>query len=185
LHAQPMESTKTPRLLIILGASGTGKTTILKNLLGRLEGFILIDADVFWRNEFNAPETGFIEFKKYCLRIASHISQNGCTVVYFLQGTPEEFEGVSERSLFSEVHHMFLVCSRDDLVDRLRSKPEGWGLLDQNQSHLEELLAYNEKLKQVGRATGTPVTDTSALCIERATEKVLKWISAVIEAEDE
>ena len=177
-----MDESAKPLLLMILGASGTGKSTIIRRLHGRIDHCIMIDADVFWRAEFNTPETGFIEFKRYCLGIASHISQNRHTVVYFLQGMPEDFEKSPERSLFSLIHYLFLISDRNELENRLRSKPKGWGLLEQNPGHLEDLLQYNDNLRERGRSEGIPMVDTSTSTIEEATEQVFRWISSTLKS---
>ena len=167
-------------LVLILGASGTGKTTIFTELLGRLPNCVMIDADIFWRDEFNTPETNFLEFKRYCLKIAGHISQNNVLVVYFLQGTPDDFEQISERSSFSHLHYLFLVCEREELVHRLKKKPKGWGLLEKNPDHLENLLHYNEHLKQIAQDSEIPVIDTSKSSVEEASNNIYTWISSFL-----
>lgn len=167
-------------LLLILGPSGTGKTTIFKRLLRRDTHCILIDADIFWKKEFNAPETNFIEFKRYCLKIASHLSQNGCPIVYFLQGVPDDFEQCIEMSSFSQIHYLFLVCDNEKLLSRLHEKPKGWGLLETNPDHIDNLLQYNMLLKELSHQRDIPSIDTSNESIEEVSEKIYKWIQAIL-----
>lgn len=167
-------------LLLILGPSGTGKTTVLKRLLRRDNPCILIDADTFWRTEFNAPETNFIEFKRYCLKIAIHISQNGFPIVYFLQGVPDDFKKCREASSFSQIHYLFLVCDEENLISRLHRKPKGWGLLERNPNHIDDILQYNKLLKDLAQQHDIPMIDTSKSSIEEVSEEVYKWILSTI-----
>ncbi len=46
-------------LLIVAGASETGKSTVCHKLLGRLTEAVLLDGDLLWRPEFNRPEQGY------------------------------------------------------------------------------------------------------------------------------
>jgi DNA-directed RNA polymerase subunit RPC12/RpoP len=40
-------------LLLVSGASGTGKSTVCQALLGQVPEVILLDSDILWRPEFN------------------------------------------------------------------------------------------------------------------------------------
>ena len=167
-------------LLLILGASGTGKTTIYTKLIRTIANCIIVDADQFWRDEFNKPETNFIEFKNYCLKIANSISQNGYPVVYFLQGVPKDFEQCSERSSFSQIHYLFLICDSEELKGRLLSRPKGWGLLNKNPNYINDLLKYNAQLKQIAQNSTIPVFNTSNLTIEEISAQIYNWITSIL-----
>ena len=42
-------------LLLIGGASGTGKSAVGQLLIGRVDDVVALESDILWRAEFNAP----------------------------------------------------------------------------------------------------------------------------------
>src|SRR5260370_39989429 len=64
-------------LLIVSGASGSGKTTICQALLGKLNGIVLLDSDILWRPEFNTPESHYRDYFEVWLRMCKNIAQSG------------------------------------------------------------------------------------------------------------
>lgn len=81
-------------LLIVSGASGSGKSTICHHLLGGQTKFglchevVLLDCDILWRAEFDTPENNYRDFFETWLRVCKNIGQSGRPVVLF--GAEEE-----------------------------------------------------------------------------------------------
>ncbi len=73
-------------LLIVGGASGTGKSTLCSRMAGKIQDAVLLDADILWRPEFNKPEDGYRDFFDLWLRIAVNIGQSGRPIVIFGAG---------------------------------------------------------------------------------------------------
>lgn len=63
-------------LLIISGASGTGKPTVCHHLVGMVKEAALLDSDILWRDEFNQPE---MNHRDYFLYLNSHASKKTLT----------------------------------------------------------------------------------------------------------
>ena len=73
-HAHPF--LRLP-LLLVGGASATGKTTILHELTGRFTAAVLLEADLLWLEEFSDPTEGYPRFFETWLRLAKNIGQSG------------------------------------------------------------------------------------------------------------
>ncbi|HVN54000.1 MAG TPA: AAA family ATPase [Anaerolineaceae bacterium] len=135
-------------LFVVSGASGTGKTTILQKLLGRLDEFVLLDSDILWRAEFNNPEDNYRSFFEIWLRVAKNIAQSGRPVMLFGAGAgvPANIEPCVERRYFSRVHYLALTCEEEVLRRRLVARPEWRG------THAEEFIRaqveFNDWFKQ-------------------------------------
>ena len=100
-------------LLIISGASGTGKSTVCHHLVGHYQDAVMLDSDILWRNEFNNPKDNYREYFETWLRVSKNISQSGRPVVLFGagMGVPENLEGCVERRYLLSIRYLALVCS--------------------------------------------------------------------------
>ncbi|MBD3191250.1 MAG: AAA family ATPase [Candidatus Heimdallarchaeota archaeon] len=164
-------------LYLILGASGTGKSAICQKIISRFKDYIIMDVDTFWRREFDQPETNFIDFKNYCLKIAKNLSQNGLPVLFFLQGIPEEFENSSERKFFTTIHYLFLVCDDEELARRLRMKfPEGE--FTEQREQFEKIIHYNRKLKEIAQLSDSMLIDTSRFSLDDTIIQIYNWLKS-------
>ncbi len=73
-------------LLLVSGASGSGKSAVCQALLGQLPEAILLDSDILWRPEFDTPANHYRDFFETWLRMARNIGQSGQPVVLFGAG---------------------------------------------------------------------------------------------------
>ena len=112
-------------LLIISGASGTGKTTVCQHLLGHVTQAVLLDSDILWLPEFNTPDTHYQDFFELWLRVSKNISQSNRPVVLFGAGmvNTQNIEICIERRYFSSVQYLALVGSDEALSKRLQQRP--------------------------------------------------------------
>ena len=163
-------------LLMVSGASGSGKTTICQKLLGRCDQVVLMESDILWRPEFNTPETRYRDFFEPWLRIAKNISQSGRPVVLFGAGTgvPENIEHLIERRYFSSVRYLELVCSDEALTGRLLSRPE-WRSTTEP-AFITAQIEFNHWFKNYSGKPPVTLIDTTDAPIEETTNKVLEWI---------
>ena len=99
-------------LLLVGGASAAGKTAILQELSGRFTAAVLLEADLLWLKEFEAPSDGHRRFFETWLRMAKNIGQSGRPAALFGAGlaVPENIEQCLERRYFGQVHYLALVC---------------------------------------------------------------------------
>jgi predicted kinase len=172
-------------LLIVCGASGSGKSTVCRHLLahrhllGQLDGAVLLDADILWRAEFNQPETKYRDFYETWLRVCKGISQSGRPVVLFnAGGIPENVEPCVERRYFSRVHYLALTCEESALAERLRSRPKWQKCGDP--AYVAEHCQFNQWFKENGKHTEPAIEllDTSGVPVRETTAQVVRWIYA-------
>lgn len=166
-------------LFIISGASGTGKTAILRRLVGRLPRVVLIDVDdVLWRAEFNTPNDGYRAFFEAALRLCKNIGQSGRPVAAFNSGmgVPANLVPCIERRYFAAVHTLALVCDDGALAERLRQRP-AW-----RQSADEPFIAaqvdFNRWLKAYDGHPPITRVDTSLPWVDEPAAQVADWIEA-------
>lgn len=175
-HRQPF--VKRP-LLVVGGASGSGKSTVCQALLGRVGDVVLLDSDLLWRPEFNTPDTGYADFFETWLRLAVAIHQSTGPVVLFGAGfaVPENLEARVYRRYLARIDYLALVCSDDLLGDRLRARPlwRGAG----GNTFIAGQIAFNSWLR--AEAPGTmpeyAVVDTDDPDPSQTARRVAAWIS--------
>jgi len=169
-------------LLIVGGASGTGKSTVCRALLGRMSEVVLLEGDLLWRPEFNKPEEKYRDFFETWLRMCKSISQSGRPVVMFNagMGVPENVEGCVERRYFSDVHYLALICEDEELAERLRSRP-AWRK-SSGQVNIEEQVRFNRWFREQGGQTEPAIEliDTTGASVEETAEQVALWIRGKI-----
>jgi predicted kinase len=166
-------------LLIVSGASGTGKSTVCNNLTGRFHDAVILDCDILWREEFNKPENDYREFFETWLRVCKRISQSGRPVVLFGAGVgvPANLENCVEHRYFSEIRYLALVCSDEVLSERLMSRP-AWRDT-RNQAYIQDHQRFNQWFKDYNKNNDQPpisILDTSNSSVEETTRGVEDWI---------
>ena len=170
-------------LLLVGGASATGKSAILQQLTGRVTAAVLLEADLLWLQEFENPTDGHRRFFETWLRLAKNIGQSGRPAVLFGAGlaVPENIEPCLERRYFSRVHYLALVCDEDELRRRLLARPAWRG--SGQQRRLKEQLDFNQWLQEEGPNQSPPLTllDTTDATIQDSADAVKDWIARLLE----
>jgi predicted kinase len=165
-------------LLVVSGASGTGKSTICQLLLGNLNEVVLLDSDILWRAEFNKPENNHREFFETWLRVCKNIAQSGRPVVLFGAGlgVAENLEPCIERRYFSVIHYLALTCQDEVLTERLRARPQ-WRASN-DITFLNQQVHYNQWLQANARIANPAIhlVDTTTITIEETAMQVAAWI---------
>jgi hypothetical protein len=172
-HAQPF---KQLPLFIVTGASGSGKSAACLLLAPLLPECIVLEADLFWRPEFDKPEDNYREYRNLCLRIAKNIGQAGHPVVLCGTAIPEQYETCPERRYFTARHYLALVCDDPLIQQRLESRPP-W----RNSANPDHILAHvelNRWLKANAETTTPPMTllDTSSATIQTTAGQIAGWV---------
>jgi len=169
-------------LLLVSGASETGKTAVHAALSGKIPQVVLLDSDILWRPEFDKPEENYRDYFETWLRFCKNISKSGRPVVLFGagMGVPDNLEPCVERRYFGQLHYLGLVCSDEVLEQRLRGRP-AWRKSDQP-DFIQAHLSFNRWFKEQA-ATMTPpidLLDTSQNSLETTAAQVAGWIKLKI-----
>lgn len=171
-------------LLIVSGASGTGKSTICNYLTGRYRDVVLLDSDILWRSEFNRPEGNHREFFETWLRMCKNISQSGRPVVLHGagMGVPDNLEDCIESRYFSAIHYLALICSDDILSERLLRRPKWRGTGEPE--NIEKQKRFNQWFMNYNMDHFQPpitLLDTSDVSFEETASQVEAWIRKKID----
>jgi hypothetical protein len=171
-HKQPFNYLP---LFVLTGPSGAGKSTATLALMGQLPDFVLLEGDIFWRDEFNQPQDGYLVFRNICLRAAKSINQSGRPTVLSGTATPGQYEACPEFCYFDGVHYLALVCEDEELERRLRERPS-WRQSGSTQ-FINDMLAYNRWFKENSHLT--TLLDTTNLSVTETAESIKKWLSQI------
>jgi hypothetical protein len=165
-------------LLVVSGASGAGKSSVLPVLVGKVPGAVLLDSDMIWMEAFDQPEDGYRLYFETILRIAMNVGQSGLPVVLFGAGlgVPSNLEGCMERRYFSAIHYLALVCSDEELTKRLQARPE-WRKSGEEEN-IAAQLNFNQWFKTEAGKGKPPVDllDTTDIPAEVTAGQVKGWI---------
>ncbi len=176
-HRQPFARKS---LWVVGGASGSGKSTVCLELMGRVPGAVCLDADLLWRAEFNTPADGFAEFFETWLRLAVALNQSAGPVVLFGAGfaVPANLETRVYRRYLDQIHYLALVCREDALQARLRARPawrESGG-----EAFVASQIEFNRWLQTAGpdRAADYTLLETTGLSVAQTRDIVAGWVEA-------
>ncbi|MEM7798104.1 MAG: AAA family ATPase [Chloroflexota bacterium] len=159
-------------LLIVCGASGAGKTTILHQLMGRMTAAVLLEGDILYRD-------GVTNFYELWLRMAKNISQSGRSVVLFSSGAhPGNIEPCIESRYFSKIAYLALVLDDEQVTARLKARPAWRGSAEEES--LRGQISYNRWFKAQSSEYADKITllDTGSQSIKSAADQVEAWINA-------
>jgi len=170
-------------LLVVSGASGSGKTAVCNHLTGHIPQAVLLDSDILWRKDFNQPDSNHQDFFETWLRVCKNISQSGRPVVLFGAGigVPDNLENCIERRYFSEIHYLALTCDNEILSSRLRQRPTWRGT--KNQSYIEEHIRFNQWFLNYNQYKTKPtitILNTSTTSLKETTVSVTNWIHNIL-----
>lgn len=174
-HKQPF---KRLPLLVVTGASATGKSTVLLRLAPTMQECVCLDADILWCDAFNQPDNDYKTFRNLWLRMAKNISQAGRPVVLFGSATPGQFESCPESIFFSSIKYLAFVTAEEALVDRLKQRPL-WRQSGTPET-IERMVNFNRWF-QTNAATSEPpmqLLDTTDLSFDESVERTRQWILA-------
>ncbi len=167
-------------LLIVTGASGSGKSTNLLQLVHAMNECVCLDSDIMWCEEFNKPGDDFKSYRNLWLRMAKNIGQAGRPVVLFGSAVPGQFEQCPERIYFSKIHYLAMTCEKEALLKRLRARP-AWRQSGSDE-FLQRMVDFNQWLVDNAERTEPPMSrlDTTHLSIEATANATRQWICSKI-----
>jgi hypothetical protein len=141
-------------LVVVTGASGTGKTTIAEPLRRRLPDCEVFDTDVILR----VAALGWDTWRNTWLQLAHAIALNGRASVLCGSLLPAQLEGLPARRL----------------AERLRARPDWRG--SSHEANIVEHQCFAAWLRQQIR----PTFDTSALSVDAVAGRVAGWVRQLL-----
>jgi broad-specificity NMP kinase len=158
-------------LFQITGASGTGKTTVGRELPAALPECVVLDQDV------TLAGLPWDVHRRNWLRVAADIHQGNRSVVFVATQLPEHYEQTAERASFSAIHYLALVCDDETLAERLRRRPDWRGAAEER---IAEMQRFNGWLKENAASTAPPMTllDTTDAEPAETVAAVAAWVRA-------
>lgn len=171
-------------LLLVGGASGSGKSAILQELTGRFTAAVLLESDLLWSSGFEDPADGNRRFFETWLRMAKNINQSARPAVLFGAGlaVPENIEQCVERRYFSQTHYLALVCEEEALRRRLLSRPD-WRKSNEPEQ-LKAQMDFNRWLQTEGpnQTPRVTVLDTTGASVADSAMAVREWMEGALAA---
>ncbi|MFH1084511.1 MAG: nucleoside kinase [Chloroflexota bacterium] len=164
-------------LLMVCGASGTGKSETCQALVGTVPEALILDADILWRPEFDTPDDNYLAFFETWLRVVKNLNQEGRPVALLCAGgIPANVEPCVERRYVGAIHYLALTCDPDEQTRRLQARPSWRGSADP--AFLAQHIAYNRWLREVGPTGQPPITplDTAHATVAETAAAVAAWI---------
>lgn len=169
-------------LLVVSGASGTGKSSVLHQLKGKLDRVVLLEQDILWRPEFDQPQTQYRDFFETWLRLCKNIAQSGRPVVLFGAGAgvPGNLEPCVEWRYLGARHTLALTCDDEVLAERLRQRP-AWRN-SRAPAFIESQVKFNRWFKENASTSQPPITllDTTSISSQETARRVAAWIDALV-----
>jgi len=177
-HRHPI--TRRP-LLLVTGASGTGKTTLALQLAGAFTEAVVLDQDLLWMPEMDTPEDNWRRFRSLWLRLAVNIGQSAGPLLLFGSTDPDQYECLPERRYISSIHTLTLVCEDEELRYRLTSRPEWRG--SGGNEFVASMLQFNRSLRALAQRQPDRVTllDTTHDPPSISTAHVATWARKILE----
>ena len=167
-HCGHAEERRRVPFFSITGASGSGKSTVVRRLWRLLPECVTFDGDVLWHGEL-WNERG--AFHARWLVVAGQASQSGRPVVVCTAAMPDDWESAFA-VLVGDVHMLALVCDDTELMARLaaRGRPR-----DEQApaDFLEQTCTFNRWLRE-----HVEHVDTSTLDADETAAYVAAWVRA-------
>jgi predicted kinase len=165
-------------LLVVAGASGSGKTEVCRRLAGSMVSVVPLEADILWQPVFDTPNDHYRAFGETWLRMAKNIAQSGRPVVLFGAGlgVPENLEACVERRYVGAIHRLALTASAAALEARLRARPAWRGA---SEDFIADQIAFNRWFDTTGPTLTPPIDllDTTSQAVDETVAAVRRWIT--------
>jgi hypothetical protein len=160
-------------LLVVTGASGSGKTVIIPYLRAKLTNLVIFDKDLLWGRCGD-------QFYNNWLRIAYSLAQQGRHTLICGIVMPSDFEACEDRNLVGTIHYLNLHCSDAIREERLRSRP-AWRQSGSDW-FVEEHRQVAQRLLELSSAYDPPMPtiDTSATPPDQIARSITKWAHDIL-----
>jgi hypothetical protein len=152
-------------LFVVTGASASGKTAIVPELIPRLPECEVFDVDLL----LSLATHGWDEYRNAWLLVAAGIAANGRPTVICGSVLPEQLDGLPDRDRVGPIHFLNLHCTDAVREARLRQRP-AWR--EGNDHKIEEHHRFASWLV----ATMDVSVDTTTCTVAQSADQVAAWV---------
>jgi predicted kinase len=172
-------------LLVVTGASGVGKTTAYREVVGTVDA-VVVESDLYWlepRGDVEAAWRTVPDESRYAFHLLQYasIAQSGRPVVAFGSGLgdAERTEQFDEADYFRRIEYLALVCETDEQARRLRDRP-GWAdaaEAGEPWADVEAQTTANQRFQALAaERDDCEAVDTTDATVEQTVSAVRSWI---------
>jgi hypothetical protein len=164
-------------LLIVTGASGVGKTSIIPHLQRELTEMVVLDKDAMWARDWDMAYNNLF-------RVASAVAQSGRPTMVVGTILPDMIDGLSDRCLVDPVVYANLHCSDASRRTRLLGR-RTWDIPDDAfiRQHAE-FAGWLLKNADTAFDPPMPTFDTDADIPAQVAGRVAMWARTVMSQGD-
>jgi uncharacterized protein YukE len=164
--------------LIVTGASGSGKTTVMHHLLHTLPECIVLESDILWGT---VPADGPNDFQSYYdlwLRMVKAVAQAGKPALLCGTALPETIERLPERRHIGSIHYLALICDARAQRERLVARP-AWRKSGADE-FLQTQVRFNQHLRERAAEMIPPMEmlDTTEVTAAETASQVRRWVQS-------
>ncbi|MFD0696375.1 AAA family ATPase [Paenibacillus sp. GCM10027628] len=163
-------------LYIVTGASGSGKTTVIKELRRLMPDYDVFDYDdiIPFINEdkarFNKETTHLIQ--NIWLRVARDIAESGRITILCGIVSPKDIEKCEDLHYFSHIYYLILHCDDKTRETRLRTRKR---MTEQKiQSNLKLARSFIKNADKY--SPPMPIVDTSKTDAAKVAKQIKEWV---------
>lgn len=165
-------------LLVVTGASGTGKTSVCELLLHALPEVVVLESDVLLAALRSFADDDVQQYWNLWLRLVLHVHQAGRPVLLCGTVQPRHLEAAPDRDGIGPIHYLALTCEDAELQRRLLARPawRGW-----DDDRIAEHLRFNRWWRDRGWQTDGQVEvvdrlDTTGAMPRQTADTVRAWV---------
>lgn len=155
-------------LFIVTGASGSGKTYVIKELRKLMPNFDIFDPDSIV--EFIGHD--WEKNREIWLRVARNIAESGRITVICGTMMPWDVEKCADYSFFKHVYYLNLHCDEKTRETRLRER--NWS--EEDIQHHKDFAKRLIEIADEAYHPPMPTVDTTETNVSQVASQIKKWI---------
>jgi|GEM_PF-975997 Archaeal adenylate kinase len=156
-------------LFVVIGSSGSGKTSVCLEMSKITQDFICLDGDIFLAMSA-ATNGNWDDFRYLVMEICANISQYGKPVALFHSGMPDDYTNNKMAKFFDKIVTIGIYADENVIVERLSNRPK-WRQSSSTE-FIERMIGYNKAVSDIIPVVNT--TDKDSLTSAKEILEILK-----------